>query len=174
MQLSFLNMKVFIPHLLRNKEQNEKMNVNVGDHFIIQIAAYSQVLNYSKYNSVPTLFAGIIAWCQHLLYADRLPAGICCNMIILQRLCQGGIFQGNQGARFPRNHQAHTKLLLQFTLFCRKFVFKVYQFSCQMKEFFLSHTICRKYFLVTGKTSWHWKLSIVTGINSLSQRGISY
>ena len=63
---------------------------------------------------------------------------------------QGGIFTGNQGARFPRNLQTHTKFLQHFTLFWRKFDFKVC-ISCQMKKFFLSHTTCRKYFLATGR-----------------------
>ena len=63
---------------------------------------------------------------------------------------QGGIFTGNQGTRFPRNLQTHTKFLQHFTLFWRKFDFKVC-ISCQMKKFFLSHTTCRKYFLITGR-----------------------
>ena len=50
---------------------------------------------------------------------------------------QGEIFNGNQGARFPWNPQTHTKLLQHFTLFWRKFDFKVC-ISCQMKKFFLS------------------------------------
>ena len=71
--------------------------------------------------------------------------------------------------------------------------------SCQMKEFFLSHTTCRKYFLVTGRNflseaemschskkfpgirrnflsqieiSWHQKKFLVTERNFLSQEGI--
>ena len=71
-------------------------------------------------------------------------------------ICQGGIFTGNQGARFPRNLQTHTKFLQHFTLFWRKFDFKVC-ISCQMKKFFLSHT-CMKYFLVTRRNFLSLKL----------------
>ena len=68
----------------------------------------------------------------------------------LPTVSQGGILAGNQGTRFPRNLQTHTKFLQHFTLFWRKFDFKVC-ISCQMKKFFLSHLTCRKYFFVTGR-----------------------
>ena len=52
--------------------------------------------------------------------------------------------------------------------------------SCQMKEFFLSHTTCRKYFLVTGRNflalqviNCHRKKFIVTERNLLSMAEIS-
>ena len=91
-------------------------------------------------------------------------------------LKQGGIFTGNQGTRFPRNLQTHTKFLQHFTLFWRKFDFKVC-ISCQMKKFFLSHTTCRKYFLVTGRNflqviNWQRKKFIITERNLLSREEI--
>ena len=92
---------------------------------------------------------------------------------------QGGILVGSLGARLPRNLQTHTKFLQQFTLFWRKFDLKV-RISCQMKEFFLSHTTCRKYFLVTGRNflalqliNCHRKKFIVTERNHLSRAEIS-
>ena len=42
------------------------------------------------------------------------------------RVSQGGIFQGNQGAMFPRNPQAHTKCWQKFTRICHKFDRKVF------------------------------------------------
>ena len=107
---------------------------------------------------------------------------------------QSGIFTRNQGARFPRNLQTHTKFLQHFTLFWRKFDFKVC-ISCQMKKFFLSHTTCRKYFLLIGRKllvlqvinchrgriflfwkeiSCHRKKFLVRGRNVLSQEEISW
>ena len=93
---------------------------------------------------------------------------------------QGGILAGNLGARLPRNLQTHMKFLQQFTLFWRKFDLKV-RISCQMKEFFLSHTTCRKYFLVTGRnflalqvTNFHRKKFIVTERNLSSRAEISW
>ena len=46
----------------------------------------------------------------------------------IDRLSQGGILAGNQGARFPRNLQAHTKFWQKFTLFWREFDFKVFPY----------------------------------------------
>ena len=93
--------------------------------------------------------------------------------------CQGGILAGSLGARLPRNLQTHTKFLQQFTLFWCKFDLKV-RISCQMKEFFLSHTTCRKYFLVTGRNflalqviNCHRKKIISIGRNLLSRAEIS-
>ena len=89
---------------------------------------------------------------------------------LLERWYQGEIFTGNQGTRFPRNLQTHKKFLQHFTLFWRKFDFKVC-ISCQMKKFFLSHT-CRKYFLSQEETSCKWL--IAKGRNLLLQKGIVY
>ena len=96
---------------------------------------------------------------------------------------QGGIFPGNQGARFPRNLQAHTKFLQQFTLFWREFDFKVYQYflsnegilpiTHNMQEIFSCH---RKKFLVSGRNflaleeiSCHRKKLFVKGRNFMPQ-----
>ena len=76
----------------------------------------------------------------------------------IDRLSQGGILAGNQGARFPRNLQTHTKFLQHFTLFLHKFDFKV-RISCYLKIFFQSHT-CMKYFLVTRRNFLALKLII--------------
>ena len=54
--------------------------------------------------------------CSILNY--RVCANLGCNL----NLFQGGIFPGNQGARFPRNLQTHTKFLQQFTLFWCEFL----------------------------------------------------
>ena len=90
--------------------------------------------------------------CQHIITCD-----VCCNedspylIVKLQSQAkQGGILAGSLGARLPRNLQTHTKFLQQFTLFWRKFDLKVH-ISCQMKEFFLSHTTFGEFFLVTGR-----------------------
>ena len=90
---------------------------------------------------------------------------------------QGGILAGNQGTRFPRNLQTHTKFLQHFTLFWHKFDFKV-RISCHLKIFFLSHT-CMKYFLVTRRNFLALKLIncqrkkfIVTERNLLSRAEI--
>ena len=90
---------------------------------------------------------------------------------------QGGILAGNQGTRFPRNLQTHTKFLQHFTLFWHKFDFKV-RISCHLKKFFLSHT-CMKYFLVTRRNFLALKLIncqrkkfIVTERNLLSRAEI--
>ena len=92
-------------------------------------------------------------------------------------LWKGGIFTGNQGTRFPRNLQTHTKFLQHFTLFWHKFDFKV-RISCHLKKFFLSHT-CMKYFLVTRRNFLALKLIncqrkkfIVTERNLLSRAEI--
>ena len=98
---------------------------------------------------------------------------------------QGGILAGSQGARLPRNLQTHTKFCQHFTLFWRKFDFKVY-ISCQVKKFLLSHTTCRKYFLSSGRNSLalevikchrkkfiERKESFIKGRNFLSQEKIS-
>ena len=92
-------------------------------------------------------------------------------------LDQGGILAGNQGTRFPRNLQTHTKFLQHFTQFWHKFDFKV-RISCHLKKFFLSHT-CMKYFLVTRRNFLALKLIncqrkkfIVTERNLLSRAEI--
>ena len=55
-----------------------------------------------------------------------------------------------------------------------------FSISCQMKEFFLSQTTCRKYFLVTGSNilalqviNCHKKKFLVTGRNFLSEPEMS-
>ena len=76
---------------------------------------------------------------------------------------QGGIFQGNQGARFPRNLQAHTKFLLQFTLFCREFDIKIFLYFLLNEEILpISHNI-QKIF------SYHRKKHLGTENYLLSQ-----
>ena len=90
---------------------------------------------------------------------------------------QGGILAGSLGARLPRNLQIHTKFLQQFTLFWSKFDLKI-RISWQRKEFFLSHTTCRKYFLVTGRNflqviNGRRKKFIITERNLLSRAEIS-
>ena len=76
----------------------------------------------------------------------------------LGNFSQGGIFQGNQGARFPRNLQVHTKSLLQFTLFCCEFDIKVFPYFLAKEGILsISHNLqeifsCqRKYNLGTGR-----------------------
>ena len=64
---------------------------------------------------------------------------------------QGGILAGSLGARLPPNLQTHTKFWQQFMLFWREFDFKVFPVR-PMKEFFISNTTCRRYFLVTRRS----------------------
>ena len=102
-----------------------------------------------------------------------------CNVHNAHTRDQGGILAGSLGARLPRNLQTHTKFLQQFTLFWHKFDLKV-RISCQMKEFFLSHTTCRKYIPFTGRPflalqliNCHRKKFIVTERNHLPRAEIS-
>ena len=58
------------------------------------------------------------------------------------------------GAREPGSHEIF-RLTRNFCrnsrCFCMNLTSRYFRISCQMKEFFLSHTICRKYFLVRGR-----------------------
>ena len=69
----------------------------------------------------------------------------------IDRLSQGGILAGNQGARFPRNLQAHTKFSKKFTLFWREFDLKVFMYFLSNEKILLITHIMQE------ETSWHCK-----------------
>ena len=60
----------------------------------------------------------------------------------------------SRGAREPSSHQIF-RLIQSFSCnsgcFCTNLTARYFRISCQMKEFILSHTTCRKHFLVTGR-----------------------
>ena len=64
---------------------------------------------------------------------------------------QGGKFPGSQGARLPRNIQAHTKFFQEFTLFWREFDFKVFPYFLSNEGILsITHNM-QENFLVTGR-----------------------
>ena len=66
-------------------------------------------------------------------------------------LRQGGILAGSQGARLPRNIQAHTKFFQEFTLFWREFDFKVFPYFLSNEGILsITHNM-QENFLVTGR-----------------------
>ena len=89
---------------------------------------------------------------------------------------QGGILAGNQGARLPRNFQAHTKFLQKFTLFWREFDFKLFPYFLSsegilpikhnMQELFSCQ---RKNILALQVINCHKKKCIVTERNLYSR-----
>ena len=111
---------------------------------------------------------------------------------------QGGKFPGSQGARLPRNIQAHTKFFQEFTLFWREFDFKVFPyflsnegilpirhnlqviFSCHRKKHLGTVYCHRNKFLVTERNlllradiSYHRTKFLLARRNFLSHDEIS-
>ena len=68
---------------------------------------------------------GVVSKCQ-VVVSKRQVVVSKCQGVVSKCQVQGGIFQGNQGARFPQNLQAHTKCWQKFTRICHKFDRKVF------------------------------------------------
>ena len=65
-------------------------------------------------------------------------------------ICFNYLAPGWDFSREPGS-QAPTKSCRNSRFFGANLTSRYFRISCQMKEFFLSHTTCRKYFLVTGR-----------------------